>query len=189
MRKIPIHPGEIHHIYNRGVNFGDVFFTRANYHFLLRRLRAFCPPGKGEIIAYCLMPNHYHLLVRAQIEDFGRKVMQRLGVSYTKAINNQEGRVGPLFQGPFQNRLVTTDEDLVHLSRYIHLNPVTAGFVDCPDQWEYSSYLEYIGRRGGTLPRPEAVLCHFPSPEAYAQFVNEPLRPEARIADGLLFDY
>jgi REP element-mobilizing transposase RayT len=152
MRKTPIYPGETHHIYNRGVNYGDIFFTRANYLFFLRRLREFCPPETGTIIAYCLMPNHFHLLISAHIQDFGKNVMQRLGVSYTKAINKQEERVGSLFQGPFQNRCVNSEGDLLHLSRYIHLNPVTAGFVERPEQWEFSSYQDHIGLRQGTLP-------------------------------------
>ena len=188
MRKIPIYPGETHHIYNRGVNYGNIFFTRANWLFFLRRLREYCPPEKGAIIAYCLMPNHFHLLLTAHIEDFGNKVMQRLSVSYTKGINKQEQRVGPLFQGPFQNRPVTSDGDLLHLSRYIHLNPVTAGFVEKPEDWEFSSFQDYIGLRQGTLPYPDIVLSQFPSREAYAEFVTGGDQPNTKISEELLFD-
>ncbi len=188
MRKTPIYPGEIHHIYNRGVNYGDIFFTQDNWTFFLRRLREFFGPQKAEIIAYCLMPNHFHLLVKALIDDFGKQVMQPFSVSYTKAINKQEARVGSLFQGPFQNRLVTKDGDLIHLSRYLHLNPATAGFVKRPEQWDFSSYQDYTSLRDGTLPKPDAVLCHFPSASAYAEFVNEPLLPDAKIDIELLLD-
>ena len=188
MRKTPIYPGEIHHIYNRGVNYGNIFFNRGNWTFFLSRLREYFPPRRVEIIAYCLMPNHFHLLVKVLIDDFGRQVMQPFGVSYTKAVNKQEARVGPLFQGPYQNRLVNSDSDLIHLSRYIHLNPVTAGFVERPEHWDYSSYQDCIGLRNGTLPRPDTVLYHFSSAEAYVEFVNEPLSPGTNIASDLLFD-
>jgi hypothetical protein len=130
----------------------------------------------------------YDLLLKPQIEDFGRRVMQRLGVSYLKATNKQEGRVGSLFQGPFQNRLVTTDGDLIYLSRNIHLNPVTAGFVELPENWDYSSYQCYAGSGNGSLPHPEAVLCNFSSPEAYGEFVTEALEPEMGLAEALLFE-
>lgn len=69
MRKTPLYPGEIHHVYNRGVNFGDIFFTRANRLFFLRRLRDYCAPEIGEIIAYCLMPNYFHLLIRILLKS------------------------------------------------------------------------------------------------------------------------
>jgi REP element-mobilizing transposase RayT len=188
MRKTAIYRGETHHIYNRGVNYGDIFFTRANWLFFLHRLRAYCPPEKGTIIAYCLMPNHFHLLVTAHIEDFGKKVMQRLGVSYTKAINKQKKRVGSLFQGPFQNRRVESEGKLLHLSRYIHLNPVTAGFVEKPEDWEFSSYREYVGLRRGTLPCPDIILDYFDSPEAYAEFVMESEPAQKGIDEALLID-
>jgi hypothetical protein len=80
--------------------------------------------------------------------------MQRFGVSYAKAINQRYDRVGSLFHGPFQAIHVDQEEYLVHLSRYIHLNPVAAGLVKRPEQWEFSSYLEYLGQRQGTLPLP-----------------------------------
>ena len=188
MRKTPLIPGNTYHIYNRGVNYGDIFFTRANRLFFLRGLRECCPIGRGTIIAYCLMPNHYHLIITAECDDFGTQVMQPFSVSYTKAINHQEARVGPLFQGPFKARLVTTDGDLVHLSRYVHMNPVAAGFVARPEDWEFSSYQEYAGLRVGTLPQPQAVLQHFASPSAYADYVYGPADPRAGLLKSLLID-
>ena len=188
MRKEPLVAGAIYHIYNRGVNYSDIFFTRANRLFFLHRLRTYCPVEIGKIIAYCLMPNHYHLIVHVAAAEFGLKAMQPLMVSYTKAINKQEGRVGAVFQGPFQARRVKSDSDLVHLSRYIHLNPVAAGFVAAPEEWEFSSYQEYVGLRAGTLPQPEAVLQHFPSPAAYAEYVRGPADPRAGLLASLLMD-
>ena len=188
MRKEPLVAGATYHVYNRGVNYNDIFFTRANWLFFLRRLRTYCPAEMGAIIAYCLMPNHYHLIVHVAAAEFGLKAMQPLMVSYTKAINKQEGRVGAVFQGPFQARRVTTDGDLVHLSRYIHLNPVAAGFVASPEDWEFSSYHEYIGLRAGTLPQPESVLRHFSSPAAYAEYVCGPADPRAGLLKSLLID-
>jgi REP element-mobilizing transposase RayT len=188
MRKVPVTAGNTYHLYNRGVNYGDIFFTRANWIFFLRRLREYCLPECGDVIAYCLMPNHYHLIVAVHGDEFGLAVMQPLTVSYTKAINNQEGRVGAIFQGPFKARLVTSDGDLVHLSRYIHLNPVAAGLVACPEDWEFSSFREYVGLRPGTLPKPEAVLRHFASPAAYAEFVQGPAEPGGGLTKELLID-
>jgi REP element-mobilizing transposase RayT len=188
MRKEPLATGNIYHVYNRGVNYGDIYFTHANRIFFLRRLREYCPAEMGVVIAYCLMPNHYHLIIQVAADDFGLKMMQPLMVSYTKAINHQEARVGAVFQGPFRARRVTTDGDLVNLSRYVHLNPVTAGFVGCPEDWEFSSYRDYIGLRAGTLPQPEAVLRHFASPAAYADFVGRPADPRAGLTKSLLID-
>jgi REP element-mobilizing transposase RayT len=188
MRKTPILPEQFHHIYNRGVNHGRIFFTRANRLFFLRRLRDFCPPAKRHIIAYCLMPNHYHLLIQAHCPDFGKEVMQPFAVSYAKALNNQEGRSGHFFEGPFRNRLVTSAADLVNLSRYIHLNPVSAGLVDRPEAWEFSSYRDYVGLRAGTLPHPAPVLALFTSPADYAEFVCGPADPAAGLAAELLLD-
>ena len=102
MRKEKLQSGEIYHIYNRGVNRDNIFFSPDNWVFFLRRWQKICTTHQGETLAYCLMPNHYHLLVRVFVDDFGLRVMQPFTVSYTKAVNKQEGRVGPLFQGPFQ---------------------------------------------------------------------------------------
>ena len=172
MRKINFKSANYYHLYNRGVNHQPIFFQDRNWGFLIKRLREYCQPDLIDIIAYCLMPNHYHLLVYLKTDELSERIMQPFGISYTKAINRQEKRVGPLFQGPFQARYVDKDAYLLHLSRYIHLNPVAAGLVRIPAEWMYSSYRDYIGQRNGSLPRPEVVLAQFDSPRDYKSFVE-----------------
>jgi REP element-mobilizing transposase RayT len=101
MRKTPLLAEHYYHVYNRGVNFEKIFFVQENWEYFLRRLRRYFDPSDVELVAYCLMPNHYHMLVYLKANDFGRKVMHPFSISYTKAINKQQGRVGPLFQSPF----------------------------------------------------------------------------------------
>ena len=114
--------------------------------------------------------------------------MQPFIVSYTKAINRQQGRVGPLFQGPFRAVWVDKDEYLLHLSRYIHMNPVSAGLATRPEKWIFSSYRDYIGLRKGTLPVPDVVLSQFSSCQAYQAFVESYRDQDAKIIEHLLFD-
>jgi hypothetical protein len=93
-----------------------------------------------------------------------------------------------LFQGAFQAKRVDKNEYLVHLSCYIHLNPVTGGLVDHPADWDFSSYRDYVGLRNGALPMPEVVLTQFPSREAYRDFVAEETPSEQAVIADLLFD-
>ena len=95
------------------------------------------------------MPNHYHVLLKA-LDDNLSAAMQKFSISYTKAINERFDRVGSLFQGAFEAKLVDNENYLRHLSRYIHLNPVRARLCGSPEEWEFSSYLEYFGRRVAT---------------------------------------
>lgn len=140
------------------------------------------------------MPNHYHLLVRAEVDNLAVG-MHGLAVSFSKSINRRQGRVGPLFQGRFRSKLVAKDEYLLHLSRYVHLNPVAAGLVAKAEDWPYSSYLEYIGLRNGTLPSPGIVLCQLVppgapllhGPRAYKSFL-EAEQAEGLVNKGLLFE-
>ena len=186
MRKEKLIPDHYYHIYNRGVNYGNIFFLDDNWNFFILRFRKNCLQEYGRLIAYCLMPNHYHLLIYIIGENFAKRVMQPFAVSYTKAINKQHKRVGPLFQGPFQSKRVDNLSYLEHLSRYIHRNPVAAGLVSYPAQWIYSSYQDYIGLRDGSLPYREPILDNFSSPAEYEQFVED-VQDETTISH-LVFD-
>ena len=134
------------------------------------------------------MPNHYHILACLKADSLSAKIMQPLSVSYTKAVNRQQGRVGPLFQGAFRAKLVDKTEYLLHLSRYLHLNPVLAGHVEDPAAWKFSSYRDYVGLRKGTLPQPDVVLSHFPSREAYAEFVKGYSVTDRKFIEHLMLD-
>jgi len=158
-RTVPLTAGGYYHLYNRGHNRAPIFFEKENYRFMLQQLREFVVKD-AMIVAYVLMPNHYHLLVRAESDRLSH-AMQLFGISYTKAMNKRFHRTGSIFQGAFQAKFVERDEYLLHLSRYIHLNPVRAGLVQHPEDWVYSSYQEYIGLRDGSLPHPEPVLQLF----------------------------
>lgn len=187
MRKVALCVGHYYHVYNRGVNRQPICFSEENRVFFIKRLRYYCRPELVDVVAYCLMPTHYHLLVYLKTDVFSKRVMQPFGVSYTKAINCQQNRVGPLFQGPFKAKLVDQEAYLIHLTRYIHLNPVSAGLVRSPDEWSYSSYRDYIGQRQGTFPYPDVVLAEFASREGYQEFV-ESGEDVSRSVEHLLFD-
>jgi len=203
-RTVKLVPEQYYHLYNRGNNRGCIFFERENYIHFLRQIRTYLLPVM-DIIAYCLMPTHYHLLVRIKDIDKTTVVSQttvvsnisrgsvanaimRFSVAYTKAINKRHDRSGRLFQGPYQARLVDSDEYLAHLSRYIHLNPVAAGLAARPEDWEFSSYPEFIGQRYGSLPAPAPVLSQFPDPGAYQNFADSYLPPADGVIAHLLLD-
>jgi len=180
--------GGYYHLYNRGVNRGRIFFERENYGFFLQGLRRYLGvPDEMVVVAYCLMPTHYHLVVRPETDMLSRQ-MQRFGISYSKAINRRFDRVGPLFEGNFGAKAVDRDEYLVHLSRYVHWNPVATGLVSDPAEWEFSSYREYVGLRRGTLPSAGVVLGHFAGPEAYRAYVLEDGAREMGRIGHLLFE-
>ena len=186
-RIVTLKSEDLYHVYNRGHNFSAVFYEPENYLFFLKRLRNYVADQNADILAYVLMPNHYHLLVQLISDDFSH-AMQRFTISFTKAMNKRYGHVGAFFQGSFQAKHIAEDSYLLHLSRYIYLNPVLAGLVDCPERWEFSSYPEYIGIRYGTLPRSEIVLGQFSSVRAYREFVESYTPDDRKAIAGLLFD-
>jgi putative transposase len=129
--------GGFYHVYNRGNDRQAIFREPDNYFYFLRLLRHHLVEHNIEIIAYCLMPNHYHLLVHLNAEGLSRR-MKSFSVAYTKAMNQRFSRVGSLFQGRFQAKRVEDEAYLLHLTRYIHLNPVKAGLVARSEDWELS---------------------------------------------------
>jgi len=103
------------------------------------------------------MPNHVHLLVQP-LDDALSSRMQRLLISFTRAIHAKYGRLGALFQRQFPAVAVENDDQLIHLSATIHRNPVEAGLAARAEAWQYSSCREYLGVRQGRLPQPGVVL-------------------------------
>ena len=181
-RETPFLPNTYYHFYNHGNNRQRVFFEPPNYLFFLQRLRKYVVPSV-DILAYCLMPTHYHILVRvkqtlevSKTSDVSKQIslaMQKFLISYTKAMNLRFSRVGALFQGQFQAKPIQTDSHLRNLCIYIHANPVKDRLVSAPEDWIYSNYLEWLGRRNGTLIDADFVQEHFGSPAEYQQLVKQ----------------
>jgi len=156
-RDLVFEPGMFCHVVNRGVDREPIFLRPADYEFFLHGIARFFPSQSITVIAYCLMPNHYHLLLRLE-DDVLSRVIQRLTMSFSLAMNLRRRRTGPLFTGRFRSVVVRSDEQLVHTSAYIHLNPVAAGLAESPLKWPYSSYRAYLGRRSRVRVDPSPVL-------------------------------
>jgi len=186
-RRIPLQTGNFYHIYNRGNNHQAIFFERENYLYFLRLVRQHLTTNGVDVVAYCLMPNHYHFLVYLTDETLS-DAMKSLSLSYTKAMNQRFNRVGVLFQGRFHCIHVDQSDYLVNLSRYIHLNPVKAGLVQQAEEWEFSSYLEYAGLRRGTLPKTELIGGLIEGKLAYQQFLADCQLPDSIGFKRLLLD-
>ncbi len=136
--------GGYYHIYNRGAGKQKVFFNEGNYLYLLSLLKKHSVKWKIGIVSYCLMPNHYHLLVWQGGDVPVSKFVNSTFISYTQAVNIQQQRSGTLFQGRFKHRRVEKQEYLLHLIRYIHANPVVAGIVERPEEWKFSDYSLWV---------------------------------------------
>ncbi len=184
-RSIQFIAGEHYHVYNRGAGRQEIFRERDNYLFPLRRLKRYAGTLHIAVIAYCLMPNHYHFLLRQDGEQPVSLLLQRIFNSYTKAFNRRYGRRGTLFEGRY--KAVHMDEDgyLLHLSRYIHANPVKDGLVSRLEEWPYSNYSEWVGTRKGTLVDQAFTRRHFPAGEAYADFILDYLAGLDKLPEGI----
>lgn len=182
-RKVPLVAGDYYHLHNRGNNRQTVFYNRKDYILFLDRIRKYIIGSSSRentlhsirsgvtISAYCLMPNHYHLLLTPHDDDLSHR-MQLLSISFTKTMNQKHNRVGSLFQGQFQATPIVQDTHLIYLSAYIHLNPVRAGLVQQADEWPFSSYREYIDLRQGSIPSPNLVVEYISGIDRYQEFVE-----------------
>lgn len=194
-RTTPLITGEYYHLFNRGSEKRDIFtqprdykrFQKTFYYYQFAgRKPSFSKFAKSdlysskpnqtnklvEIICYCLMPNHFHFLIR-QLKDGGISTfISQLSNSYTKYFNTKYQRIGPLLQGAFKAVLVETDEQLLHLSRYIHLNPVVSGLIKKLDDYQWSSYLEYINGPAFYCS-PQEILNFYPNPNSYKEFCED----------------
>lgn len=193
-RLIPFQNQYFYHIYNRGVNKQNIFDNISDYERFLRTLEYYQYEGPKprfsnlnrfkiksfitnpkivEIICYCLMPNHFHLLIR-QVNDNGIvEFISKVSNSYTKSKNLKYNRTGPLFQGEFKSVLIENDEQLIHTSRYIHLNPFVAGLAKKPEHYSYSSYSSFIELIDDKLCVQEPILQLFNPTQSYKEFVDD----------------
>ena len=163
--------GHYYHLFNRGAHQTSIFREEENYHFVLRKMKHFCRSLRLAPIAYCLLPNHYHWLIRQDGEQPAGLLPQRVFNSYSKAYNKRYEHSGTLFQGNYQLKPIEDDGYLLHLCRYIHANAVVHQLVEDVADWPYSNYLEWIGERAGTLVDRTFVQARFPLAADYQAFV------------------
>ena len=184
-RDVEFLQGQYYHIYNRGVGRQPIFRERSNYYYVLGLLKLYSSALDVAVIAYCLMPNHYHLLLRQGCEESAGLVPQRVFNCYTKAFNKRYERTGTLFEGRYRAICVDKDGYLLHLCRYIHANPVKDALVSRFEDWPYSNYAEWIGTRFGALVDQTFVKEHFSEKQEYIQFVSDYLAELDGLPEGI----
>jgi len=187
---------KLYHVYNRGNNQQPIFFKPENYLFFLHKVRRFIKPH-CNLLAYCLMPNHFHFLLQATPASMALKQTQlgtrtamsegfkNLLSSYTQAINKQENRTGSLFAQNTKARLVGCYEAKIDYSllclNYIHQNPLRAGLVQATETWPYSSFPDYAQLRNGTLCAKEIAYQLIDADWVNFAYFSGELLPETAI--------
>ncbi len=202
-RKIPLVSQEIYHIFNRSIAKQPIFLDRRDYqriielinfyryqnlplrfsHYkrldtdkrqkLLAEIQKTLKP-RVEILAFCIMPNHIHLLLKAVADNAITKFMSDIQNSYSKYFNLKYDRTGSLFQSMFKAVRIETDEQLIHVSRYIHLNPVTSYIINFNSLKDYSwsSFQLYLSGQPDSLINTIPVMEHFKNKEDYRIFTE-----------------
>lgn len=189
-----------YHVYNRGVDKRIIFLDDLDYRVFLHLLKFYLSPqnftfqnqhpltevtgiipvklhlfqtlpNEVNLLAYCLMPNHFHLLLKQITPDGVTKLLRRVSITYAMYFNKRHKRVGHLFQGIFKAVLIENDAYLLHLSRYIHLNPTEATGI-IPVAYPYSSYQYYMGTKNASWIKPKFILDYFQSN------INSPFLPK-----------
>lgn len=199
-RAEPFQADTFYHVYSRAIGEENLFRSEENYRYFLRRYAAYVPPIAATF-AYCLMPNHFHLLVRIRSADtlirffrekdaakkpvgfedekevdLSKKISQQFGNwlnAYAKAFNRRYERRGRLFVAGLRRKQVTNERYLYKLVHYIHANPVHHGFVEHPSDWLFSSYRTVLNGTEAYLER-ERVLDWFGGRTGYEAAHREP---------------
>lgn len=170
-RTTPLTKENYYHVYNRGVNKGLIFFSDRNYQYFLNKMAYFFQ-SKADILAYCLMANHFHLLLKVNSDDFVRTSLHSFLVSYTKSVNIEQKRIGPLFQNRFQANLVEDEGYFIDCAKYIHLNPAKARLTALPEDWKYSSYSAYLHPDWQTFVDTRPLMNYFDSVADFKEFTE-----------------
>lgn len=171
-----------YHIYNRGVEKRVIFIDDIDYRVFLNLIKRYIDEkphvnahkvpyswlgDEIELLAFCLMPNHFHLLLYQIKEGAMKKLMQNVCASYTSYFNKKYKRVGHLFQGVYKASTVMSDSYAQHISRYIHLNP------DNYRDWEYSSLPYFLDQKKSGWVKPKRILKMFDNIHDYDDFLKD----------------
>ncbi|MBI2051445.1 transposase [Candidatus Roizmanbacteria bacterium] len=127
--------------------------------------------GLIKFITFTIMPDHYHLVIKILVDHCLSKYINDVENSFTRYFNVKFERKGPLWQSRFRSILIKTDEQLLHVTRYIHLNPVTDYLVDKPEDWEFSSYRHYINEE--KFLKNIFTEISIKAPKTYKKFVED----------------
>jgi REP element-mobilizing transposase RayT len=169
--------GGLYHVFTRGNNRQLIFHDDDDYLKLLSSLEVQKERLPFYLYAYCLMPNHFHLLIERR-EDSISRIMHRLLTGYSQHHNRRYRKVGHVVQGRYKSILCQTDRYLAELVRYIHLNPIRAKLVAEPEDYRYSGHRSYLGLDRSGLVDVDPVLRHFgarkkQARERYMAFVRD----------------
>lgn len=181
--------GSYYHIYNRGNGKNNIFLDKADFRFFIFKLRQNLfpelvtikperirsnplPKDSFTLINYCLMPNHFHLLLQQNSKIPTSKLMLKVCTSYSKYFNKKYQKVGHIFQDQFKQILIENNSYLIWLSAYIHQNPRVAGLVKNISDYEWSSYPDHIDSRKDDLCNKSVILDQFKNLREYKEFVE-----------------
>lgn len=184
----------IYHVFARGNNRDPIFFDSTDFERFLTNLERYREKFTFTLYAYCLLPNHFHLLLRSGKTSLSQ-IMQALLTAYTMYVNKKYHRVGHIFQGRFKSIVVEKDSYLLQVLRYIHLNPVKAGMVETVEEYPWSSYLKYLTVGGKPQLKIEEILAMFSQDsvkqkQLFVEFITEGMgvdfEPEREQVRGIL---
>ena len=164
-----------HHLYNRGANKGNIFFEDEEYLYFLKRTGYYKNKYKTDILAYCLMPNHFHFFIKQKTNDFTiSQFISSLLNSYTKSINVKYKRSGTLFESKTKSKEIKDESYFMWVIKYILENPLKANLVTAIESWDYSNAKDLLNLREGKLTNVGLVTSYFQSKEQMIKFLRDP---------------
>ena len=137
----------IYHIVLKGINGNTLFYDDKDFGSFIKHFKEACTNYNIDIIAFCLMTNHVHFILRFDNNNMA-DMFKSFGAKYVPKYNAYHSRTGPLFNGRYYSSPINDDEYLFAALRYIHYNPVNAGICNSPDEYKWSSYNEYVTHSG-----------------------------------------
>lgn len=172
--------GAWYHVMNRGANKQDIFLKNDHFHIFINILKDISSLFLAEIHGYCLMNNHYHLLIHTPLANLSR-IMRHLDGVYTQRFNRSTGRDGPLFRGRYKALLIEHDAYLLQVSKYIHLNPIEANIAKNPLDYKWSSYSVYAGKgKQCEWLHTKEILKQVNGQKSYKDYMKQDLDKETK---------